>query len=132
MSLQASALPAPTLLRPLLTLSVAVVGLVALVAVPAQALENKAFGDVYVGPGKTESDVSTTVGDVTVKGRVEGDVSSLRGDIDVGGDGVTGDVDAEFGGVTVRAPVGGDIEAGIGDVYIDSPWVATLSWDAGT
>jgi hypothetical protein len=121
MSLPASSLPSINLLRPLLTLSVAVIGLVALAALPAQAFEKKAFGDVVVESGESESEVSTVVGDVTVEGVVEGDVSSARGDIDVRGDGVRGDINAGFGDVEVRAPVGGDIDAGLGDVYIYAP-----------
>ena len=121
MSLQASSLLSINLLRLLLTLSVAVVGLVALAALPAQAFENKSFGDVTVERGHTESEVSTAVGDVTVDGTVEGDVRSGFGDIEVNGEGVRGDINAGFGDVGVRAPVGGEIDAGMGDVYIDAP-----------
>jgi hypothetical protein len=120
MSLPASSLPSINLLRPVLTLSVAVVGLVALAALPAQALEKKAFGDVVVEAGQTESEVLTAVGDVTVEGLVEGDVRSGFGDIEVNGEGVRGDINAGFGDVEVRAPVGGEIDAGFGDVYIDA------------
>ena len=120
MSLPASALLSSNILRPLLTISVAIVGLVALAAVPAQAFENKFFGDVYIGPGETESDVSTPIGDVTVEGEVEGDVRSGRGDIEVRGEGVRGGIKAGSGDVDVLAPVGGDIKAAFGEVYINS------------
>lgn len=120
MSLPASSLPSINLLRPLLTLSVAVVGLVALAALPAYALENKAFGDVTVEAGHTESEVSTTVGDVTVEGSVPGDVRSGLGDIVVNGE-VGGNIKAGSGDVEINGPVGGKIDAGFGDVYIDAP-----------
>jgi Polymer-forming cytoskeletal len=121
MSLSTQALPSLHLLRPLLTLSVAVVGLVVLAPLPAHAFENKSFGDVVVERGHTESEVSTAVGDVTVEGLVEGDVRSGFGDVEVNGEGVRGDINAGFGEVGVRAPVGGEIDAGMGDVYIDAP-----------
>lgn len=121
MSFPASSLPSSSLIRPLLTLSVVALGLVALPALPAHAFENRAFGDVVVEPGETESEVSTPVGDVTVEGVVEGDVHSGRGDIVVNGEGVGGDINAGFGDVEVHAPVGGEIDAGLGDVYVDAP-----------
>ena len=115
-----SSLPSRSLLRPLLTLSVVILGLVVLTPPPAHAFENKVWGDVVVGPGETEPEVSTTVGDVEVEGLVEGDVRSGRGDIEVNGDGVGGDINAGLGDVEVLAPVGGDIDAGLGDVYLDA------------
>jgi cytoskeletal protein CcmA (bactofilin family) len=120
MSLSSQALPFLYLLRPLLTLSVAVVGLVVLAPLPAHAFENKAWGNVVVEPGETASEVSTAVGDVTVEGVVEGDVRSGRGDIEVNGEGVRGDINAGMGYVEVRAPVDGEIDAGVGDVYVDA------------
>lgn len=120
MSFPFAALPPRALLRPLLTISVLVLGLVALSPLQAHALENRTFGDVVVGPGETESEVSTAVGDVRVEGFVEGDVHSARGDIEVGGRGVGGDVNAGFGDVEVHAPVGGDVDSGFGDVYVDA------------
>ena len=121
MSSSFAALLPRTLPRFLLTLSVLVLGLVALSPLPAYALENRAFGDVVVGPGETESEVSTAVGNVEVEGFVEGDVHSARGDIEVDGErGVGGDINAGMGDVEVRAPVGGDIDAGFGDVYVDA------------
>ena len=106
--------------RVLLVLPLAVAGLVVLAALPAHAFENKVFGDVVVEAGENESEVATPVGDVTVEGFVEGDVSSGRGDVEVNGEGVDGDINAGMGDVRVLAPVGGEIEAGFGDVYIDS------------
>jgi hypothetical protein len=121
MSLPASQLPSLHFLRPLLALSVAVVGLVVLAPLPAYALESKTFGDVVVAPGETESEVSTAAGDVTVDGRVEGDVRSALGDVAVDGRGVGGGINAGFGDVKVRAPVGGEVDAGFGDVYVAAP-----------
>lgn len=120
MSFPASSLPSRNLLRPLLTLSVVVLGLVVLSPVSAQALENRAFGDVVVQPGETKSEVSTPVGDVTVDGRVEGDVRSGVGDVVVNGE-VGGSIKAGSGDVEVNGPVGGEIDAGFGDVHIDAP-----------
>lgn len=119
MSLPAAALPPQTLLRPLLTLSVAVLGLVVLSPLPAHAFENKALGDVVVERGQTESEVSTPVGDVKVDGMVEGDVRSGMGDVVVNGE-VGGDIKAGSGDVEVNGPVGGEIDAGFGDVRIDA------------
>ena len=121
MSLSASSVLPPNLLRPLLTLLVAVVGLVVLAPLPAYAFENRALGDVFVERGQTEPEVSTAVGDVTVEGVVDGDVRSGLGDIEVSGEGVRGDINAGFGDVTVGAPVDGEIDAGFGDVYLDAP-----------
>jgi cytoskeletal protein CcmA (bactofilin family) len=121
MSFPVAALSPRALLRPLLTLSILVLGLVALSPPPAHAFESRAFGDVFVGPGETEPEVSTAVGDVKVEGFVEGDVHSARGDIEVGGKGVGGDVNAGMGDIEVHAPVGGEIDAGFGDVYVDAP-----------
>jgi hypothetical protein len=121
MSLSAPLPPLTHLLRSLLTLSVAVVGLVVLAPLPAHALESKTFGDVVVAQGESEPGVSTMAGDVTVDGRVEGDVRSAFGNVTVKGRGVGGDINAGFGDVKVQAPVGGGIDAGFGDVYVAAP-----------
>jgi hypothetical protein len=120
MSFPASSLPSRNLLRPLLTLSVVVLGLLVLSAVPAHAFENKPLGDVVVERGQTEPEVSTPVGDVTVNGTVEGDVRSGVGDVVVNGE-VGGGIKAGSGDVEVNGPVGGDIDAGFGDVDINAP-----------
>jgi cytoskeletal protein CcmA (bactofilin family) len=120
MSLSAPALCPQTIIRPLLTLSVAVLGLVALLPLPAHAYESKAYGDVVVESGEVEDEVSTPVGDVTVDGVVEGDVHSGFGDIEVRGK-VRDDINAGSGEVDVYGPIGGGIEAGFGDVYVDAP-----------
>jgi hypothetical protein len=121
MSFPASTLTSRSLIRPLLTLSVLVLGLVAISPLPAHAFENKFFGDVVVQQGKSEPEVSTAVGNITVEGAVEGDVHSGFGDIHVNGEGVGGNINAGMGDVEVRAPVGGEIDAGLGDVYVDAP-----------
>jgi hypothetical protein len=60
-----SVIPTRIDIRPLLTLSVAVLGLVAILpAAPAHAFESRAFGDVTVEPGEVEDEVFTTFGDV--------------------------------------------------------------------
>jgi hypothetical protein len=120
MSFSASSLPSRNLLRPLLILSVVVLGLVVLSPVPAHAFENKPLGDVVVERGQTEPEVSTPVGDVTVDGTVEGDVRSGVGDVVVNGK-VGGGIKAGSGDVEVNGPVGGEIDAGFGDVRIDAP-----------
>lgn len=120
MSFPASPLPSRNLLRPLLTLSVVVIGLVVISAAPAHAFENKPLGDVVVERGQTEPEVSTPVGDVTVNGTVEGDVRSGVGDVVVNGK-VGGGIKAGSGDVEVNGPVGGDIDAGFGDVEINAP-----------
>ena len=122
MSLSAWALSPETIIRPLFMLSVTVLSLVALLPLPAHALENKAWGDIVVGPEQIVPKASTAVGDVMVEGLVEGDVHSGFGDIEVNGDGrVGGDINAGVGDVRVDGPVGGEIDAGLGDVYVDAP-----------
>lgn len=106
--------------RPLLTLSVAVLGLVAVLpATPAHAFESRAFGDVTVERGEAEDEVFTVFGDVTVNGAVPGDVHSAFGDVYVNKP-VRGSVNAGFGDITVRAPVAGEVDAGFGDVRVYS------------
>ena len=121
MRVSTPALSPHTIIRPLLMLSVAVLGLVALLPLPAQAFENKAWGDILVEPEQTATKASTAVGDVTVEGLVEGDIHSGFGDIEVNEDGsVGGDINAGVGDVRVDGPVGGEIDAGLGDVYVDA------------
>ena len=106
--------------RPLLTLSVVVLGLVAILpATPAHAFESRAFGDVTVEPGEAEGEVFTAFGDVTVNGAVAGDVHSAFGDVTVNKP-IKGSVNAGFGDITVRAPVAGDVNAGFGNVSVKS------------
>jgi cytoskeletal protein CcmA (bactofilin family) len=118
MNLSAPAVSPQTILRPLLTLFLAVLGFIVLLPLPAHALEKKAWGDVVVEEGETESQVSTPVGDVRVDGIVEGDVKAGMGDIVVNGE-VEDDIHAGRGDIEVYGPVGGDIEAGFGEVYIN-------------
>src|SRR5918997_1585862 len=94
-------------------LAALVLGLVALTALPAHALEKKVFGNVVVEPGESESEVSTAIGDITVEGVVEGDVRSARGDVEVG----RGDVELGPGATVV-----GDLHYGSGEV--DGNWDA--------
>jgi cytoskeletal protein CcmA (bactofilin family) len=106
--------------RPLLTASIVVFGLVALLPLPAHADEQRLVGDIVVRG--VEQDVSTVAGNVTVHGRVEDDVHSAKGDITVSGDGnVQGDIDAGLGNVDIQGPVGGDVHAAVGDVYVNAP-----------
>jgi hypothetical protein len=120
MRFPAPALSPQTLVRPLLTLFVAVLGLVVFLPLPAYAFENKAFGDVVVESGEVEDEVSTTFGDVTVDGEVVGGVRSAFGDITIN-DRVGGDIHSGSGNIEVRAPVRGEVDAGFGDVYVDAP-----------
>jgi hypothetical protein len=122
MRVSAPALSPNAIIRPLLMLSVTVLGLVVLLPLPAHAFENKAWGDILVEPGQTVPKASTAVGDVRVKGFVERDVHSGFGDIEVGEGGhVGGDINAGVGDVRVDGPVDGEIDAGLGDVYVDAP-----------
>ncbi len=120
MSLPASALSYQTIVRSLLTLSVATLALVALLPPPAHAFETKAFGDVVVESGEVEDEVSTTFGNVTVDGIVEENIHSAKGDVVVNGE-VGGDINAGIGDVEVNGPVGGAIDAGLGDVVVNAP-----------
>jgi cytoskeletal protein CcmA (bactofilin family) len=119
MSLSVPTLSAQPILRTMLAIAVAVLGLVAILPVPAHAFEKKAWGDVVVEQGEIESEVSTPVGDVRVDGIVEGDVKAGMGDVVVNGE-VGDDIHAGRGDVEVYGPIGDDIEAGFGDVYIDA------------
>jgi hypothetical protein len=130
MSLSASPLHPQTIARPLLTLSVMVMGFVVLLPLPAYALENKPFGDVVVEPGQIEHEVSTGIGDVTVDGVVEGDAHSGMGDVVVNGE-VGDDINAGFGDVEVYGPVGGEVDAGFGDVYVDAPVMGDINVGRG-
>ncbi len=131
MSFSASPLSSQTVVRPLILLSVAVLGLVVLLPpVPAHALEKKAFGDVVVKSWEHEDEVSTTFGDVTVDGPVEGDVHSAFGDIRINGR-VGEDVNSGMGDIEVRAPVDGEVDAGFGDVYVNSEVGGDVDVDHG-
>lgn len=85
----------------------------------AHAAEKRMMGDVTVAGGETAKEVSTTWGDVTVKGNVEDNVESGFGDIWIEGP-VGGNVNAGSGDVHISAPVGGDVDVGRGDVYLES------------
>jgi cytoskeletal protein CcmA (bactofilin family) len=131
MSLSFAPLHSQTIIRPLLALSVSVLGLIMLAAPsPAHAMESKAFGSVVVEPQEIEPGVSTAVGDVRVDGSVEGDVHSGFGDVLVNGE-VGGDINAGFGDIEVYGPVGGEIDAGLGDVYIDALVRGNVEVDRG-
>ncbi len=115
-----SSLSTQTMVRSLVLLSIAVLGLlIFLPPLPALAFENRAFGDVVVRPGDHEDEVSTTFGNVTVDGPVAGDVHSAFGDIRIN-QRVGEDVNSGMGDIEVRAPVDGEVDAGFGDVYVDS------------
>jgi cytoskeletal protein CcmA (bactofilin family) len=105
---------------PLLTVSVLVVALVALLPLPARAAEGRLVGDVVVGRSGIEQNVSTVAGDLEVRGLVEDDVHSGFGDVLVSGE-VRGDVNAGFGDVDIEGPVDGDVHAEFGDVYVNAP-----------
>src|SRR5215218_6399088 len=93
--------PVPTVrvdALPLLTFSAVILGLFVLLPLPAHAAEQRLVGDVVVGHGGVEHDVSTGAGDLEVRGLVEDDVHS------------------GFGDVYLNAPVKGDIHVGWGDV----------------
>ena len=104
--------------RSLLTLLVAVLGIVVLLTpIPAHAAESKVLGDVVVEPEETVPEVYTGVGDVRVEGTVEDDIRSGFGDIVVKGP-VGGEIEAGFGDVYVADTVEGDIDVGRGDVEL--------------
>jgi cytoskeletal protein CcmA (bactofilin family) len=106
---------------PLLTVSALILGLVALVPLPAHAAEQRLVGDVVVARQGVEHNVSTGAGDLEVHGLVENDVHSGFGDVLVSGGKVRGDIDAGFGDVKIEGPVEGDVRAEFGDVYVNAP-----------
>jgi len=110
---------AGTSVRPLVAISILVLGLIVLLPLPAWA-DERLVGDIVVSGA--EQDVSTIAGDVTVHGLVEDDVRSAKGDITVspGGD-VRGDINAGLGKVEIQGPVGDDVHATFGDVYVNAP-----------
>jgi cytoskeletal protein CcmA (bactofilin family) len=105
---------------PLITFSAVILGLFVLLPLPAHAAEQRLVGDVVVGHGGVEHDVSTGAGDLEVRGLVEDDVHSGFGDVLVTGK-VKGDIDAGFGDVKIEGPVEGDVRAEFGDVYVNAP-----------
>ncbi len=117
--------------RPLVAISVALMGLAVLLpAPPAYAGERSVFRDVVVESNGYADKVSTIFGDVRVRGPVAGDVHSARGDVEIEGR-CGGDVNAGFGDVTVREPVEGDVDAGFGDVYVHSRVGGVVDADHG-
>lgn len=122
--------PLGTVFRFLITLLLLTLVLVAVVALPAQALERRVFGDVVVRPGEHEEEVSTSLGDVTVNGPVPGDVRSAFGDVRIN-ERVGGNVEAGSGDIEVYAPVGGTVDAGFGDVYVNSEVGGDVDVDHG-
>ncbi|HSL00671.1 MAG TPA: polymer-forming cytoskeletal protein [Rubrobacteraceae bacterium] len=94
-------------------------GLIVLFSLPAHAVEKQIFGDVEVGPGIHEDDISTSFGDVTVNGTVVGDVRSAFGDVEVNRR-VKGNVEAGKGDIEIHAPVEGAVDAGFGNVHVNS------------
>lgn len=86
---------------------------------PAQALEQKIYGNVFVDSGTTAEEASTALGNVTVHGIVDNSVSSVYGNIRVNGP-VGGGVRTGFGDVKIREPVKGGVVVSFGDVYVDS------------
>lgn len=105
---------------PLLT--VVIFGLVILLPLPAHAAEERLVGDVVVGSGAIEPEVSTGAGNVAVHGQVINDVHSGLGDVYVlNGGKVGGDIDAGFGDVKIEGPVGGNVHAEFGDVDVNAP-----------
>lgn len=104
--------------RPILLLSLLVLGMVVLApAHPAYAFEKQTFGDITVGPGGTNRDVSTVFGDIVVNGKVNGNVEANFGDVRVNAP-VKGRVKSDFGDAYINSRVGEDVEVGHGDVYL--------------
>ena len=106
--------------RPLFLLSLLLIGMVVLVpAHPAYASAKQTFGDVNVGPGGTNGDVSTVFGNVVVNGKVNGNVEANFGNVRVNAP-VTGQVKSDFGDAYINSRVGEDVEVGHGDVYLSN------------
>ena len=101
-------------------LPVLIFGLVVLLPLPAHAAEDRLVGDVVVGSGAVEPEVSTGAGKVEVHGLVRNYVRAGLGDVYVDGR-VGGDIDAGLGDVKIEGPVGGDVHAEVGDVYVNAP-----------
>ena len=106
--------------RPILLLSILVLGLVVFVpAHPAYAFEKQTFGDITVGPGGTNGDVSTVFGDIVVNGKVNGNVEANFGNVRVNAP-IAGQVKSDFGDAYVNSRVGQDVEVGHGNVYLSN------------
>lgn len=101
-------------------LPVLILGLVVLLPLPAYAAEDRLVGDVVVGSGAVEPEVSTGAGNVEVHGLVRNYVRAGLGDVYVDGR-VGGDIDAGLGDVKIEGSVGGDVHAEVGDVYVNAP-----------
>lgn len=91
--------------------------LVVLVPARPATAESALVGEVRVPYGATSTEAYTVIGDVTVDGRVRGDVRCAFGDVVVKGP-VTGDVQTGFGDVYVNSHVGGSVDVGYGDVRL--------------
>jgi hypothetical protein len=119
-----AALPARTQVRASfrwLLIACALTWFVAIISTPtpAQAVENKTYGDVTVPVGANFDEVHTGMGNVVVHGAVKGDVKTGSGNVKVFGP-VGGNVKAGQGNVRIEAPVEGDVKSGFGDVYINA------------
>lgn len=117
MSLPASSLfRAPV--RPVLLLALTILGIVVFIPQhPAYAFEKQTFGDVIVGPGGSNEDVSTVFGDIVVNGPVYGDVEANFGDVEINAP-VFGRVTSDFGDAYINSRVEADVEVGHGDVRL--------------
>ena len=93
--------------------------LIACVAGIARAAEFGS-GDSYVLPaGRTvEDDLYVSAGDVTIDGKVLGDLIAFGGLIEVNGE-VTGDLISSAGGVTINGKVGDDVRVAAGGVTVN-------------
>ena len=104
--------------RPTILLSLLILGLFLLLPpFPAYAAKEQLYGDVVVPPRGVYENISTTYGDIEVKGPCQGDVKTGFGDIGVYAP-VRGQVETDFGDVYINAPVGGDVDVGHGDVRL--------------
>ena len=105
--------------RTIAVFSLVVIGLLTSLPLPvAHAAEKKVFGDVVVERGENPGSVSTSMGDIEVRGPVKGDVKSSMGDIEVYAP-VGGTIYADLGDVYVDDRVGGNLDVGHGDVYLE-------------
>lgn len=104
--------------RPVILLALVVFGMVVFVpSHPAYASEKQTFGDITVGPGGINGDVSTVFGDIVVNGKVNGNVEANFGDVRVNAP-VSGQVKSDFGDAYINSRVGEDVEVGHGDVHL--------------
>ena len=76
-------------------------------------------GEISVDGDHWRDDVNILAGEITIRGRVDGDVQGVGGDVEIDAD-VQGDVNVAGGDVTISGTVGGDVESAGGEMTVSA------------